>query len=255
MATAKTRTSLIYEGPAFQRAAELSRRVADYEAAAESAQGRLENLKARRGALADRLAELDARRPVIGDGIDSSLVDALVADPSAQPDPASIASRADDHIAVMTRWETDKEVVTQAIARIDAEIEAAEGDFDARSGPGGEAFREFVEASHEALLKTFLAEIERLRVEYVVPMLIMTRLYTNGKVENSSAAHRLIIGASQVQLCDDSEITTVWSGPSGRGTNDHLKAGRFGPDERRMAPERLQAFRDELAKLAQGGAG
>lgn len=247
MATAKTKTNLVYGNPAFQRAAELSRRFAEYEAAAGTAQAGLDNLKERRAALAARLAELDARRPVIGDGIDPSLVDALVADPSAQPDPASIATRADDHIATMTRWEADKEVVTQAIGRIDADIEAAEAALNARSGPGGEAFREFVETAHEALLATFLSEFQRLKEAYIAPMRLLEAVDQHCCIGSTCAGSNLIIRAGHRRLDEDSSIDTVSHGASGRSVDKHLNLGRLNSKEARESAEKqIQAFRQAL---------
>ena len=246
---AKTNVSTPYGGPSFQHVAQLSARVAEHSSTAAAAQAQLDDLRNRREALSARLVDLNARQPVIGDGIDASLVEALVADPSAQPDPASVASSADDHLSAMTRWEADKAILTQAIARIEADLEAAEKAASAQSGPGGAAFREFVEAAHEALMTTFLREFERLKVDYLQPLRLLEALDEQGRIADGTMGHDRIIGYTHLRFGTDSTIETEQHQSRGRSITRHLHAGPLTPDERQKGEERLGAFRQALADL------
>lgn len=240
-----------YDTPEFRRVAELSRRVADSDDAQASHQAKIDDLNARRKALAARLAGVEANRPAIEHGIDPELVAALAADPTALSDPSKVAKRADDHVEASARWETDRAIVTHAIARLEADLEAARTEAVTITGPSGTAFRDFVLDAHETLLTAFLDGFRDLKVNFLEPMRLLAALNSGGQIVGGGVNQSLIVGYGSRRLGTGSKIETEqWlAGGSGTSTTQHLHAGPVTPEERRTWEDRLAQFRAALADV------
>jgi hypothetical protein len=158
-----------YQGAAYRTSASLSLQLAEADVAASNAQAHVIDLRQRRQSLEAKLAAANERRPAAEDGIDADLVEALVADPDCEPDPARVASRAEAHGRAFAAWETDRAIITEGIALIDSRLETATADAAEKAAARDAAYGEFVRVSHDALVASFLTGFEKLKQAYLDP--------------------------------------------------------------------------------------
>lgn len=169
--------SIIVQGaaPSLNQVRELNQAVIAADGRILSARREVAALETRRQPLRDRLADLEASGVVQPD-LDASVVDALVADPTAEPDvdtitaAVSAARKAADVRGLQMR------AIQEAIDRIGVDVAAAQARIDAAQVERQAAWVEFVVAAHGYLARKFIADFDQMRREIIEPALAMQKL-------------------------------------------------------------------------------
>lgn len=234
------------------RVAALGDRVDHFTSLRDTAHQDIAELKSRRSALGERLAEVQASQPD-DDGavLDEPLIEALAADPSCSPDPGAIAEAAKRHAALQVstgHWRATIKLHEGALAKLDREMAGATGKVEEAENERVAAWRTFVTETHAYLLQQFRDQFEQLYSETLAPLIALQQL-------DGGDGRTSLVSIGMTRVDDTSSIKLTGYGASGRFL-ESLFPKRRG-DDRALSdgPERIRALRELLRKVGGQRAG